>query len=87
MHKKFLAELVGKKIRAIRLQKGATIEQIACDAGIEYTQLSRIERGCINTSIYQLYIISKALEVEISNLLKSIEADEVDKSQDILKLS
>jgi transcriptional regulator with XRE-family HTH domain len=49
---------VGKRVREIRLSKGLTLERVAFDAGIDYSQLSRIELGKINTSIYQIYIVS-----------------------------
>lgn len=52
--------------------KNLTIEKVANDAGIEYTQLSRIEHGKINTSIYHAYIISKSLEVELQELFTDL---------------
>lgn len=61
--------LVGKRVREIRLSKGLTIERVAFDAGIEYKQLSRIELGKVNTSIYQIYIVSKSLDVSMPELL------------------
>ena len=72
--KKQLAVLVGSKVRAFRKMKKMTIQDLAFEVGIEYTQLSRIERGGISTSLYQLYIISKALEIDLVLLMKEIEA-------------
>jgi transcriptional regulator with XRE-family HTH domain len=69
LEKDALIVLVGKKVREIRLSKGLTIERVAFDAGIEYKQLSRIELGKVNTSIYQIYIISKSLNVEMVDLV------------------
>jgi transcriptional regulator with XRE-family HTH domain len=60
---------VGERVREIRLSKGLTLERVAFDAGIDYTQLSRIELGKINTSIYQIYIVSKSLDVPLPELL------------------
>jgi transcriptional regulator with XRE-family HTH domain len=69
LEKDALIVMVGKKVREIRLSKGLTIERVAFDAGIEYKQLSRIELGKVNTSIYQIYIISKSLNVEMVDLV------------------
>ena len=58
----------GKKLRLARLGKGFTQEQLANELGIEISQISRIERGVINTSITTLYSISKVLNVDVSEL-------------------
>jgi transcriptional regulator with XRE-family HTH domain len=72
MEKEELTVKIGCNIRKARKAKEFTIKDLAFDAGIEYTQVSRIERGKINTSVYQLYIISCALEVNISALFEGI---------------
>ena len=41
--------------------------------GIEYTQMSRIELGKINTSVLQVCRISRALDISMSSLLKDLE--------------
>ncbi len=63
---------VGSKIREIRISKGLSIEKAALDAEMEYTQLSRIELGKINTSIYQVYKISNSLSITIPELFKDL---------------
>ena len=55
-----------KKLRLARLTKGFTQEQLANELGIEISQISRIERGVINTSVTTLYAISKVLNVDLS---------------------
>lgn len=60
--------IFGKNLRLARLAKGFTQEQLANELGIEISQISRIERGVINTSITTLYSISKVLNVDISEL-------------------
>ena len=72
LNKKDLVIKVGKRVREIRLSKGLTMERVAFGAGIEYAQLSRIELGKVNTSIYQIYIVSKSLDVEMPELLTLI---------------
>lgn len=58
----------GKTLRLTRLAKGLTQEQLANELNIEISQISRIERGVINTSVTTLYAISKVLNISISEL-------------------
>ncbi len=66
--KKRLADRIGNNIRAMRQRKGMSIEKLAFKSDIGYMQLSRIELGKINTTIYQVYKISKSLEVDLHEL-------------------
>jgi transcriptional regulator with XRE-family HTH domain len=68
-----VSQIVGAKIRKIRLTKGVSIQNLAYEIGIEYTQLSRIERGKINTSIYQLFLISRALDVNFADIIQGLD--------------
>jgi transcriptional regulator with XRE-family HTH domain len=68
-----IAQIVGARVRKIRLSKGFTMEHLAFEVGIEYTQLSRIERGKINTSIFQLFLISRALEVNLAEIIEGLD--------------
>ena len=73
MEKIEVSQIVGAKIRKIRLSKGFSIQNLAYEIGIEYTQLSRIERGKINTSIYQLFLISRALDVKFADIIQGLD--------------
>ena len=66
--KKSLAEKVGNNIRSIRQKKGMSIEKLAFKSDIGYMQLSRIELGKINTTIYQVFKISKSLEIDLHEI-------------------
>jgi transcriptional regulator with XRE-family HTH domain len=68
-----VTKIVGLKIRTIRNAKQLTIEKVAFDAGMEYTQLSRIEHGKINTSIYHIYKISQSLNIEVPDIFIDIK--------------
>jgi transcriptional regulator with XRE-family HTH domain len=68
-----VSQIVGAKIRKIRIAKGLSIQNLAYEIGIEYTQLSRIERGKINTSIYQLFVISRALQVDFAEIIEGLD--------------
>lgn len=58
----------GKNLRKHRKLKGFTQEQLAIDLGIEISQISRIERGVINTSIGNLNSIAKVLKIDKKDL-------------------
>jgi len=58
----------GGNLRQHRLAKGFAQEQLANELGVEISQISRIERGIINTSVTTLYSISKVLKIDISEL-------------------
>lgn len=66
------AKSVGLKLRTLRLENKMTIEATAFDAGMDYTQLSRIELGKINTSFFQIYKISKSLKVSLVDIVNDL---------------
>ena len=70
---KSVAQELGLRIRKARLEKDLTIQSLADMVGIEYTQLSRIELGKINTSVLQVCRISRALDICMATLLKDLE--------------
>ena len=66
--KKSILISFGGNLRKLRLAKGLTQEQLANELGIEISQISRIERGVINTSVTTLYAIAKTLKIDVSQL-------------------
>jgi len=54
----------GKNLKKIRQAKKVTQEQLAFATGLELSQIGRIERGVINTSISNVFEIAEALEIE-----------------------
>ncbi len=58
----------GKNLRRIRAKKKISQEQLALISGLEYSQISRIERGKINTSISAVFIIARSLKVQPKEL-------------------
>ena len=65
--KTFLVKL-GKHVKKVRLEAGFTQEELANEIGIEISQISRIERGILNTSVSTIHAIASALEVETKSL-------------------
>jgi transcriptional regulator with XRE-family HTH domain len=70
--KEEIANQLGHKIRTLRIERNMTMEELALESGMDYSQLSRIERGKINTSVYQIYMISKVLNVPIHSVFKDL---------------
>lgn len=72
MNKQELLKSVGKKIQNLRVSKGLTQVDLVgkIDGDIDTTNISRIESGRTNPTIYTLYRIAKALEVELEELVK-----------------
>ena len=64
---------IGERLQSLRLQKNLTQKELAFILDVEISQITRIERGIINTSILNLMRIADALEVSISDFLKDIQ--------------
>lgn len=58
----------GMRLREIRKSKKLSQQQLAYFADLELSQISRIERGIINTSISQVFQIARALNVHVKIL-------------------
>ena len=62
-------KVLGDYVRRYRQEKNLSLEMLANIADMEYSQVSRIERGIVNTSVSVIFAIAKALEVKPSQLL------------------
>lgn len=60
--------LFGKQLRLIRQSKRLSMEMLAGLSSFEYSQISRIELGQINTSIDVVFKLAKALNIEPKEL-------------------
>ena len=60
-------------IRCLRLQKGLSQENIACDLGISITAYSKIERGTTNLSFLRLKQIAECLGITMTSLVDYYE--------------
>jgi transcriptional regulator with XRE-family HTH domain len=74
LSKEQVCKEVGARIREERLKRGLTLEKLAHDAELDYSQLNRIELGKINTSIYQIYQISVHLQISLPEIFHSVKA-------------
>ena len=63
---------LGTAVRNLRIKKGWTMEKTAFESEMEYIQISRIELGKINTTVYQVYKLAKALDKEMAEFFVGI---------------
>jgi len=59
----------GTNLKNIRLSQNITQEKLAFSIGVEISQISRIERGVINTSVLSTIKIANALNINPKQLL------------------
>jgi transcriptional regulator with XRE-family HTH domain len=64
-----LTEALGRRIRALRLERHLTLEEVAAGSGVSVGSLSQIERGIGNPSFNTLVKISHSLRVPVGRLL------------------
>lgn len=58
----------GKNLKRIRLERGFTQEKLAFTIGIEISQISRIERGILNTSVSTVQALAHAMQIQAKDL-------------------
>jgi len=72
VEKSELLKKVGKKVQELRLSKDMKQVDLAAkmDGEIDTSNISRIESGRTNPTIYTLYRIAQALEISINDLIQ-----------------
>ncbi len=72
MKKSEILKIIGQNIKKIRTEKGLTQVDLVgkIEAQIDTTNISRIEKGRTNATVYTLFRISQALEVQLSDICK-----------------
>jgi transcriptional regulator with XRE-family HTH domain len=63
-------------LRAVRRQRGLTLEQLAAQTGLTKSYLSKIERGQSTPSIAVALKVARALEVDVGRLFSDEAAEE-----------
>jgi transcriptional regulator with XRE-family HTH domain len=61
---------LGRNRRRIRVGLDLTIEDLALESGLAYSQISRIELGKINTTAYTIHLLSHALKVDAAEFFR-----------------
>ena len=72
-----ILKVFGIRIKAIRLQRGLSQEQLGLIAELDRTYISGIERGLRNVSLINLERLAIALNTEPSELLRFDEPNNV----------
>ena len=68
--------LVARNLRKLRVQRGLSQENLAVDAHIDRTYVSRLERGLENPTVAILEKLAKAMETEIAHFFTRPAAGE-----------
>ena len=66
-------ELLGNRIKSIRIARHFTQEQIADQIGISRQKYARIESGINNITLELLFKISKILDVSVGDITKVLD--------------
>ena len=64
-------EVVGARLRVMRKQKGFTLKRLSQVSGVPLSTLSKIELGQASLSYDKLMVISQALSIDMSVLVKA----------------
>jgi transcriptional regulator with XRE-family HTH domain len=59
----------GDHVRKLRKSKNLSLEKLAFEAEIELSQIYRLEKGIINSTLSTLIAISKALGISLKELM------------------
>lgn len=62
-------QLIGTNLKKYRSEKKLSQESLANLSGIDWSTISRIERGIVNTSISVIFALAQALKIKPSQLL------------------
>lgn len=69
MKKEQIQKIIGERIKLMRESKGISQQVLAAICNFEKGNMSRIEAGRTNPTLFTLYKISQALEIKITDLV------------------
>jgi len=69
-------QMIGARIKDIRIKTGLTQEQLSEKVGINPKYLSSIERGLENPTLNTLIKLSESLDVNLDDLFTQIEIED-----------
>ena len=67
-----IKQILGQRIRALRLQKNLSQEKFALQIDMDRTYLASVESGTRNISIENIYKISKGLNVSLEEFFRGL---------------
>ena len=62
--------ILAKNIRKYRLERNMTIQQLANELDVDYSQISRMERSVVNPNISIVFDIAEVLKIKALQLLE-----------------
>jgi len=62
----------GNRVRELRKAKGFSQEVFASQCSLDRTYISGIERGVRNVSLLNIHVLSQALGISISELMRDL---------------
>lgn len=71
MEKLEVAKKIGQNIKRIRKQKEITQSELARLCFKDKQAMEKIENGKVNPTIYSLYLIAEALNVDLTEITKT----------------
>lgn len=63
-------KLIGANVKKYRLERELTQESLANLSGIDWSTISRLERGVVNTSISVVFALAEAMGLKPYQLLE-----------------
>lgn len=63
-------DLLGRRLKELRISLGLSQEDLAHNADISVSQVSRIENGHINPTVSTIFHIARAMRVPVSDLFQ-----------------
>ena len=67
-----IKQVLGQRIRALRLQKNLSQEKFALQIDMDRTYLASVESGKRNISIENIYKISKGLNISLEEFFRGL---------------
>ena len=67
-----IKQILGQRIRALRLQKSLSQEKFALQIDMDRTYLASVESGKRNISIENIYKISKGLNISLEEFFRGL---------------
>lgn len=77
-----LSELVGARIKSLRVQKGLSQDQLSSKSNVERTFIANLELGKKNVTIDILVKITDALEISLSDFFNVLQPNIVEDGKD-----
>ncbi len=75
--KEYIQSIVGANVRKLRLERGISQRDLADLCNFETSNMCRIEQGGSNLTLLNLYKISAALKVELTELFDGVRVEGV----------